>query len=259
MEFYLLYLLGGNGEKEILINAISGLYYHLWFIPMIIGLYICVPLIRKITESETLMKYFFVLAFVFAYLWPQTVQMFNDFGGESFIVRVVNAFQSDVNSMNFHFVLGYTCYFILGYYLRHKELSKKSRYMIYFLGIMGFAGTIFLNSYLSIKMQRAVGNYYGNFTVNVLLESIAVFVWFQYHPFRNRRLNTWMRVLSKYSFGAYLLHVMVMEQLDWKLGWNAMRFSPIAAIPAVGITVFVIAFVLSGIINHIPVLKKYIV
>ena len=32
--------------------------YHLWFLYMIVGLYLLIPLLRPIAQSETLMRYF---------------------------------------------------------------------------------------------------------------------------------------------------------------------------------------------------------
>ena len=37
--------------------------------------------------------------------------------------------------------MGYSFYFVLGYYLDNFELRKKYRILIYFLGVLGFAFT----------------------------------------------------------------------------------------------------------------------
>lgn len=33
-------------------------YYHLWFLPMIAGIYICLPIIKKISEDDKISNYF---------------------------------------------------------------------------------------------------------------------------------------------------------------------------------------------------------
>ncbi|MBQ3764228.1 MAG: hypothetical protein II869_04565, partial [Synergistaceae bacterium] len=67
-----------------------------------------------------------------------------------------------------------------------------------------------------------------------------------------------VRVLSQYSFGAYLVHDAVISLID-KLGLNTLTFNPIFSIPVISVMVFVISFVISAVLNHVPVLKKYIV
>lgn len=88
-----------------------------------------------------------------------------------------------------------------------------------------------------------------------MCEAAAVFVFFR------ERLNfpvRFMRALSQYSFGAYLAHPAVIEFLA-ELGLDSLTFSPAASIPVIAVIVFVISFGISAVLNHIPVLKKYIV
>ncbi|MFR0798864.1 MAG: acyltransferase family protein [Oscillospiraceae bacterium] len=46
-------------------------HYHLWFLYMIVGLYLLIPLLRPIVQNETLTRYFLLLALVFTFLLPQ--------------------------------------------------------------------------------------------------------------------------------------------------------------------------------------------
>ena len=88
-----------------------------------------------------------------------------------------------------------------------------------------------------------------------MCEAVAVFVFFR------ERLNfpvRFMRALSQYSFGAYLVHPAVIEFLA-ELGLDSLTFSPVISIPIVALAVFVISFAISAVLNHIPILKKYIV
>ena len=56
----------------VLSQFITG-HYHLWFLYMIVGLYLLIPLLRPIAQSETLMRYFLLLALIFTFLLPQLV------------------------------------------------------------------------------------------------------------------------------------------------------------------------------------------
>ena len=48
-----------------IINMISG-RHHMWYIPMIIGIYMCVPIIKRIAENEKTGWYFLTLFLVFS-------------------------------------------------------------------------------------------------------------------------------------------------------------------------------------------------
>ena len=65
-------------------------------------------------------------------------------------------------------------------------------------------------------------------------------------------------LLSKYSFGAYLIHPFVISVLKY-LGLNTLTFNSLLAVPIIGVIVFCGSFLISGILNHIPILNKYIV
>lgn len=233
-------------------------HHHMWFILMITGLYICIPFIKPIVENNNKIKYYLVLAFCFAFAFPSLVTLTNDFASD-LMIKGISAINKDINSMNMHIVLGYVGYFVLGYYLNKINLNTRQRIVVYFLGTIGFILTILLELIVTFKTQQYCGHYYDNFSVNVLLESIAVFIWFKYRKYTHARLYPFVRRLSKYSFGAYLIHVLVINQLNICCGINTLMFNPILAVVGIGIIVFLISFVISGILNQVPIIKKYMV
>lgn len=115
-------------------------HYHMWFVLMIIGLYMCIPFMKKIVSDETVMKYFLKLSFIFAFLIPWVLKIVNDFVGSnnSMIQKMVTTIDSNLMNMGMSMVLGYSFYFILGYYLDRIEIKKDVRVMIYVAGILGF-------------------------------------------------------------------------------------------------------------------------
>lgn len=249
---------GGYAHKiDLIIELLHG-HYHMWYIPMIIGLYISVPVINKIAENETVMKYYLALAFVFAFLVPWITTLAYDFAHQ-LIVTGVAALRLDIDYMYMNIVLGYAGYFILGYYLNKAVLGKRQRIVIYLTGIIGFVLTIGLDSAASLKVQKPWGNYYGYFNVNVLLECIGVFVWFKYRKYTWTGWNLFVQKLSKYSFGAYLVHLLVLEQLNDRFGLNSLSFHPVIAMICLGGFVFAVSFFISALLNQIPIVKKYMV
>lgn len=252
---YALFVDGSKTER--MLAAIQG-HYHMWYVLMIIGIYACIPFIRPIARNETRTKYYLALAFTFGFLLPELSILAEDFGTE-LINKGMGALNKDLSNMNMYIVLGYASYFVLGYYLNKITLSKKQRMIIYILGLAGFAATIVLDLAVALKTQTYCGHYYGNFTINVLFEAVAVFTWFKYKDYKHGKWNAFIQKLSKYSFGAYLVHALVIEQFNRTLGLNTLSFHPVFAVLSLALIVFTISFTISAVLNRIPVLKKYIV
>ena len=189
-------------------------HYHMWFILMIVSLYICVPFIKLVADNKNMSKYYLSVVFLFTFFLPQVVTLVNDFGG-NFMIKAVSKINCNISFMYMNNVVaGFVPYFVLGNHLDKTELNKKTRMIICIIGILGFFLTVYLSLIVSIRTQRALENYYGPWRVNVLFESIAVYVWFKYKKYNIKKLNEFVVKLSKYSFGAYLVHAFVIEKLD---------------------------------------------
>lgn len=141
------------------------------------------------------------------------------------------------------------------------HISRKMEWVIYALGICAFLFTILSTKMLSVHLNEPNGLFYGNLTINILLESICVFVFGKNH-FElklNEGLQKIILTLSNYSFGAYLVHVFVIDVLNKVLHLNTMTFNPILSVPIIGVIVFCVSFIVSAVFHQIPVLKKYVV
>lgn len=232
-------------------------HYHMWFLFMIVGLYIITPFLHKLVENPTLVKYFLWISLIFAFIFP----LINDLAYR-FSTPIGNSIKAMLDNTSAQFVLGYTFYYVLGLYLSKTELSKRTRTIIYVIGLTGFLITIFASAHDSLLMQAANGKWYGNFNINVLFESVAVFVFFKYCKALQSSTDILYKLvskLSKYSFGVYLIHAMVLEGLYSLFNLHTLSFNAFLSVPVVTVLVFIISVIISGIINHIPILKHYIV
>lgn len=119
-------------------------------------------------------------------------------------------------------------------------------------------------------------SFHANMTLNVMLMSVALFLtaknsrkmWEASEKTRGR-----IKKLSDYSFGAYLMHILVIKLLDhnplFKL--NTLQFkpnigdfegvllNPAISVPVIALITFLISLTISGLLHRIPVLKRYIV
>ena len=237
---------------EIMGNFISGAV-HLWFLPMIIGLYMCIPLIKQLTKNDSLIKYFLLLSFVFCFIKTQTELVVTNLlsGSVQTIFENVNTL---FKNFNINLVLGFTSYFILGFYLNKTEINI----LIYILGVIGLVSTILLNLAASKNAGKSLETFYSAYSINVILMAIAVFVWFKYNAKGNDKLNKIIVKLSKYSFGAFLVHIFILKVLH-TFGIQSTNFHPVLSVPSITIFTAIASYLISLVLNKIPVIKKYIV
>ena len=243
-----------SGRDMSLKNIING-EYHMWFLLMLIGLYVLLPILQKIIKNKNVMKYFLLLVFIFSSFIPFINKIMHDFFGCTQVITLVS---KKTGLMNMPLALEYAGYFVLGYYLNLIHLSKKQRMLIYIGGLLGAFLTIFLNALMALKTQQPYGDYYENFTVNVLLCSVAVFVWFKYLNF-SEKVPSVIFLLSKCSLGIYMVHIFVLNALNAEFGLNSLSFNPVFCTPLLAILICILSAIIVGMLYHIPILKKYII
>ncbi len=231
---------------------------HLWYLPLCCGLYLCTPLLRPIAKNESLEKLFLTLALLFSFIFPTIVTLMKDFGGEN-IVKIAKAFDSVLGNFGMQLVAGFSAFYVLGHFLTKTELSKKTRLFIYAAGLCGFAATILLNAAVSIKNGKPVENYYYAFTINVMLEAVSVFLLCKSLFSSPGKCYPFIRKLSEWSFGAYLIHVLILTFFKDKAGFGTFSFHPALSVPVITVIVFILSFGISAILNQIPRIRRYII
>lgn len=248
-------------KSQMIVDFIQG-YYHMWFIFMIIGLYIMVPFLRKITEDDRLLKYFIIVAFIFVFLLPtirDIAHVISPFLNSNRFDMIVNALFKAYDNMNVSMVGQYTAYFVLGHYLHERDLPLKTRKILYMLSFFGFAFTILFSVYIAWAKSASYG-FYGNMTLNVLLESVGIFVLIKYFVklHIHDRSNSFVLFLSNRSFGIYLVHVLIIEILQYSFGFTTLSICAYISVPVISLFVFLLSLLSSYIIGKIPVLGRYI-
>ena len=243
-------------HSRLIFNLLKG-HYHMWYIWMIIGLYICIPFLKPIVADRGKMLYFLLLSFLFAYAIPAAKQLAGDFAPAKFL-RLFNAAYTNVSRMRMDMVMGYLGCFVLGYFLNTQPLKKSHRICIYTLGCVSYASMYLLSLALALTKKPGV-SYYSPLTPYALFMAVAAFVLFKNCKFTTNRLTPLLFKLSKYSFGAYLAHPLVITSLK-RIGFDSLTVgNPVISMPCAFVVVAVIAFGISGILNNIPVVGKYIV
>ena len=245
-------LIRGDGFKRAAAIFIQG-DTHMWFLYMIIGLYAAVPLLKRISDNGYLARYFLLLTCLFAWLIPQAIGLVSLASGEA-----GELLAGVVDRIHLHLVLGYVGFFLLGRYLNERPLSRR---VGGWLALGGFLLTAAGTALVSAVKREPNDLFYGYNTLNVAAMGAGLFILFRDKWGRIRpsdRVGKWLERLSRYSFGAYLCHFLVLGILK-EVGLHSLTFTPVLAVPAVAILTAVISFAVSALLHQIPVLKKYIV
>ncbi len=239
----------GQNWKGILSQSLIG-PYHFWYLYMIVGLYLITPFLRKITEEKRLSEYFIVLFFMFMLLTKYCVKL--PFVGPTL--------DSMLNSMDMNFVLGYSGYYVLGYYLRRYPLSDKIELMLYICGSVLLLSGAASNTICSIRENAYTERFTGYTNPNTIIVAVAIYTLFTKRIGKvqfSEKIKHLISILSEHSFGVYLVHALILSAFA-AIGLEPTILHPLLAMPLITVLAFMITVVIVMIVRKTPKLGKAI-
>ncbi len=218
-----------------------GAYYHLWYVYMLIGLYLFIPVIARFVRGASEKE---ILYFLLVWLVLMT---FNE--------PHLSRFEPQIDLRYFS---GYLGYLVLGHYLAYKQLPDglQTPLIIYFMLFLAgiTAGTYFLSVQgkgLSTVMYEPLGPY-------IVLYASGIFLLARVTAFTlPRRLVKLRDLTGGLSLGIYLCHALFLSLLDDQ-GISYKLCSPLLSIPLTALICFALSFMLIFILSKIPLVGKYI-
>lgn len=224
--------------KKVINYFLFGASYHLWYIYMLIGLYLFMPIlskwIRNCPEKE-------IVYFLFVWFFAVTIGRITYF-----------------SNFKLMYFTGYIGYLVLGYYLannKFKQTPRKTAFYALALIIVGFLSTATLTYFFSVKKGFFYEGAYDYFNPNVMMIAIGVFLLFKsIPPFRNKTLLKIISTIDQYSYGIYLVHVLVLIYLN-KAGINGHIIHPVIGIPITSILCLSISTLLVYLVRKLPLGK----
>lgn len=229
-----------KGFTEEFLN--NNIYFHLWFMYMIVALYLVTPIFRVFVQRakpETI-RYFLLLWFLISF-----IPVINHFTALD-IPNYVKAASS------------YIGFFVLGYYLNTYGMKKTMRRSIYILALLGFVITAVGTFYATAGNNGHFdGIFYDYYRPNVILEALGVYLFFQERMknYKNTKSSRLIVQLSNASFGVYLLHPIIR---NFFFGYINIQSHTIFAVAGVALLTLLSSFLLILLLRKVPVIKKII-
>ena len=253
--------------KTLLFNFVMTSSGHLWFVYMLLGVYLIMPMIspwiEKITRKE---EKTFLWLWAFTTLLPllqpmaQKVTGSTDLWGEC----QWNAFGT------FYYVSGFIGYVVLGHYFRTYagEISWKKTlaYAVPFW-IVGFAVSAggFWNMIPDAEGYPVSSSYAAAFrmeaqrgfcTLGVMLQTVAYFLVLRKITSSGWVYQRLVQPISKLSYGMYLMHMFVLVPVfAWVRSWGLV--TPLVMLISAAVT-YMICAVAVRLMKYLPK-SKYIV
>lgn len=216
----------------------NGASFHLWYIYMLIGLYLIFPIFQKWINNSSNKE---IIYYLFIWLLVMILGL-----------PIINKLKPDID---FRYFSGFIGYPILGYFLAVK-LDYKKKLIPFLLFVSGVLITIY-GTYIITKLKgQFYDGLYGFLSPNVIIASIGFFLLIKNSTIENNLINNAIRLVSRYSYGIYLSHIIVLFYLS-KIGINWIFVNPIFGIPMTTFLCLILSLFLTLFLNKIP-LGKYI-
>ena len=223
--------------------------YQFWYLYLLVGLYLILPVVKpwviKILAKEKPgleIKWYFIFILIVAIIIPNIFAITNYTG--SFWKGAFSVYS------------GFGFYLLCGAYLRRWRLLSTERIFL-LISVIGIASFIIYN-FLNETPENNTGLYgyttYFTWAVSMLLFDTVRRIDLEKY---NTKINSFFRVLSKYSLGIYILHPMVLQVLR-KLGFGYESMNPwLFPLLIVPLTV-VACIIISYCIKHIKLIKNLV-
>lgn len=225
------------------------IYYHLWFIYTMAGIYLATPIFRVYVKnaSNANQAYLLILWFIGTALYP-LIQRFTDV---TIGIPIMVAG-------------GFLGAFLLGNYIEHISVRGNSIMVQWLVLIVCSAfttvSTYFMSHYNGGKYE---GTFESFLSPNVIFMAACLFLIFKSIRFDvlQRKAPGIFKIImtiSSTSFSVYLMHIFVLEIFKNHIPWfvlDANTFHPLIGIPLTAIVTLVLCVSLIVVLRKIPAMK----
>lgn len=216
-------------------QLLSGSAFHLWYMYMIIGLYLCIPFLNKWTLQATDREITYFLGICLS--------------GILLAQPLLAPFRP---AIDMRFFGGYVGFLVLGYVLAKRPAEALLGRTGIALWIIGSLIAVMGTFWLTRRDGTFHGYFYDYFSPNVILAALGFFLWIRHSPYVAKgRMGFWIHTISTNSYGIYLAHLLVLGLLRayTPSGYIA---HPALSIPLTSVAVLLVSTLLVRLIANLP-------
>ena len=188
----------------------------LWFLYCMSGLYLLTPILRRWMGQATMREVEFYLAIWMVTLFVPVMRLFYP------MMRFLgyDVFVGDTSFL--YYFHGYAGYYVLGGYMNRHYGHKDS--VLYRWRKWMFVPVLLLSILFPVvlKIMKVNVDFYNLFWylgISVVLMYLALWMALKRMCDRINRSPKWIATLSTLTFGIYLVHILVMRNVLWKMDW----------------------------------------
>lgn len=231
--------------KTLLLGPIITPY---WYLYMLVGLYLVTPFIQRMVRNftETDYRSLFLLSFLMVSTMPIAL----------YYLKITVSHHLSVNLLS-----GFVVYYILGYYLKSRETSKKGSLIAWISLVF-----VLLVGVILLLMEYDKGGKLNLFLDNVnyittVVPSIAIFYLVKHyatgHDVSEKSFKA-IRILSDTTFGIYLIHFLVQYRIRFIFDFLSSVMDPVPSTVLFEIALFVICFIIIFPLRKIPLVRQFL-
>lgn len=235
-------------------NVIRGIAsYQFWFIPMLLGLYLLLPMLRAICHAEKWLAPYFVGLFLIAYVSFNTILYF-DFPHKYL-------FESVMTRIPFTLINHYAGYFVMGYLLARllkedKIPHRKALGLLLILAgvLLSLGGDLFLAARKGAENSTAMNEL---FSLCPCMVATGFFLWINSLKLpESKRFSDILQTLAGFTFGVYMLHPLLLPPIRTLIG--KLSLSPALEVPLNTVLLLALCMAAVYVLSLLPPLRKWL-
>lgn len=239
--------------KDMIINIIKGeAGYHFWYVPMLLGIYLILPMLRAVCRAEKGVVHYFVVLFLIVQVLFTTIKAF-EFPYKYLLISLMDR-------IPFTMVNHYVGYFVMGYWLAgivKKYTPACNRWRGGFLLVTGVV--VSLVGDILLSRQNGYNSIFFNslFSVSMCIAAVGIFMMLHGYPVKETtQVVHKLKGISQLTFGVYMLHPLMLGVI---LRIPLTERIPVGiAYPMLACAVFGLCLLLSWILSWIPGVREWV-
>jgi surface polysaccharide O-acyltransferase-like enzyme len=213
-----------------------------WFVYAIAGLYLLAPFVSSWLRDCSKKQLEFVLLLWFVNMLIPYLNLLN--------LNVT--FTNDSHYWVLNYFSGFLGYWLLGYYLRLYpiKIGVNKKWIALCIGVIAYVVTIATLKFKGLD----VAPYMDNLQIGSAFLVAMLYTVIQSNPIKVEFIRNLVSELAKYSFGIYLVHIVVVRDIVWKI-FQSSTMHPLPETFLIATISMVACYSIIKLISYLPFSK----